>query len=200
MDYLTNYYKNLSEQLQEKVNNLEQLLEYRQKRTVYLDVVDVDPYTGEDVPRIIGTEVTAQGNPLGKGARKEQTFSVYPGMGAIRNVPDQEYHTREIVSNSGRPTVKDNPIYASMKGKGPAIEVGSGEIFQDTSDMRIRGGSVPGTGKKLRKKNLAIALAQIEAQKASRDLNPNVHDGPDPDTTASAAEVAASQQRRQLGQ
>ena len=201
MNYLTNYYKNLSEQLQEKVNHLEQLLEYRKKSTVHLDVVDVDPYTGEDVPRIIGTEVTKKGNPLGKGARKEKTFSTYPGMGAIKNMgSDQEALAWETVSDWGRPTVKDNPIYASLKGKGPAIEVGSGEIFQDTSDMRIRGGSVPGTGKKLRKKNLAIALAQIQAQKTSRDLHPNVHDSLDPDTTASAAEVVASQQRRQLGQ
>lgn len=202
MDYLTNYYKNLCEQFQEKVNHLKQLLEYRKKGTVYLDVVDVDPYTGEDVPRIMGTEVTKQGNPLGKGARKEKIFSVYPGMGAIRNVGDQEYLTHEIVSNSGRPTVQDNPIYASMLGKGPALEVGSGEVFHNRSDMRRKGGSEAGMGKKFKKKNLAIALAKTEAQqaqRAARDLNPNVHDGPDPDTTASAAEVAASQQREQLG-
>ena len=203
MDYLTNYYKNLSEQLQHRVNNLKQLLEYRKKSTVHLDVVDVDPYTGEDVPRIMGTEVTKKGNPLGKGARKEKIFSVYPGMGAIRNVGDQEYLTRDIVSNSGRPTVQDNPIYASMLGKGPALEVGSGEVFHNRSDMRRKGGSEPGMGKKFKKKNLAIALAKTEAQqaqRAARDLHPNVHDGPDPDTTASSMEVAASQQRRQLGQ
>ena len=201
MDYLTNYYKNLSEQLQEKVNHLEQLLEYRKKSTMYIDVDDVDPYTGESVPRIIGTEVTKHGNPVGKGARQNARFSTYPGMGAIRNVgDDQEALAWEIVSNSGRPTVEDNPIYASMKGKGPALEVGSGEVFQDPSDLRRKGGSEPGMGKKARKKALAISLAQIRARNAGRDLHPNAHDGPDPDFTASSAEVVASQQRRQFGE
>ena len=161
MDYVTNYYKDLCEQLQEQVNQLEQLLEYRKRSIVHLDVDDVDPYTGESVPRIIGTEVTKQGNPLGKGARKTARFSTYPGMGAIRNVgDDQEALAWEIVSNSGRPTVQDNPIFASMIGKGPALQVGSGEIFQERSDRRRKGGSEPGRGVKAKKKNLAIALAK----------------------------------------
>lgn len=161
MNYLTNYYKNLSEQLQAQVNHLEQLLEYKKKHVTHLDVVDVDPYTGEDVPRIIGTEVTKHGNPVGKGARKEKLLSTYPGMGAIRNVgSDQEALAWETVSNSGRPTVENNPIYASLKGKGPALEVGSGEIFQEPSDTRRKGGSERGMGKKAKKKALAIALAK----------------------------------------
>ncbi len=195
MDYLTNYYKNLSEQLQEKFNNLEQLLEYRKKSTTYLDVVDVDPYTGEDAPRIIGTEVTKKGNPMGKGAKKEKTVSIYPGMGAIQSMgSDQEELAWETVRDSGRPTVENNPIYASMHGKGPAIQVKTAELFQDSSDIRTKGGSIPGTGQKLRQKNYAQRMAGY------RDLHPDVHDSADPDTIASAIEVVASQQRRQLGQ
>lgn len=197
MNYLTNYYKNLSEQLQEKVNHLEQLLEYQTKKTTYLDVVDVDPYTGESVPRIIGTEVTKKGNPLGKGAKKTQTVSIYPGMGAIKSMgSDQEELAWETVSDWGNPTVENNPIYAGMMGKGPALEVGTSELFKDTTDLRRKGGSEPGMGKKAKKKDLAIALAKIRSQQ-TRDLNPNVHDSPDPDTTASSTEVALSQQMRQ---
>jgi hypothetical protein len=172
-------------------------LEYQTKKTTYLDVVDVDPYTGESVPRIIGTEVTKKGNPLGKGAKKTQTVSIYPGMGAIKSMgSDQEELAWETVSDSGRPTVEDNPIYAGMMGKGPALEVGTAELFKDITDMRTRGHSEPGMGKKAKKKDIAIALAQIRAQQA-KDLNPNIHDSPDADTTATSAEVAMSQQMRQ---
>lgn len=197
MNYLTNYYKNLSEQLQEKVNHLEQLLEYREKRTVYLRPTNVDPYTNESVPRIQGIETTKKGNPLGKGARQEKSFSVYPGMGAIKGIgsdSDVETFAWQTVSNSGRPTVENNPIYASMHDQGPPLQVNRGDLFRPDFDIPIKGGSVPGTGKKLRQRNYAQRMA------AYRDLNANVHDGPDPDTTASADEVAASQQRRQLGQ
>lgn len=174
MDYLTNYYRNLSEQLQQQLNTLEQLFEYRKRNTTYLDVVDVDPYAGEDVPRIIGTEVTKQGNPLGKGAKKTKTVSMYPGMGAIQNMgSDQGELAWETVSDSGRPTVENNPIYASMQGKGSPLQVASGELFQDRTDMRLRGGSVPGTGKKLRQRNFAQRMAQLQNPQTTMHITPS---------------------------
>ena len=69
----------------------------------------------------------------------------------------------ETITNWGRPTVEDNPIYANLRGKGPAQEVRTGEIFSD--EGRRRGGSVKGTGQKVRKKNLAIALAKAKADR-----------------------------------
>jgi len=197
MNYLTNYYKNLSEQLQEKVNHLEQLLEYRERRTFYMRPTDIDPYTNESVPLISGRETTKKGNPLGKGARKEKTFSVFPGQETIRGIgsdSDVEMLAWETVSDDGRPTVENNPIYASMHNQGPPLEVNRGDLVIRDYHIPIKGGSVPGTGKKLRQRNYAQRMAGY------RDLNPNVHDSADPDTTASAAEVAASQKRRQLGQ
>ena len=58
MDYLTNYYKNLCDQLQEQVNNLEYLiLEYRKTQTQRVEVDDLE-WDGNPVPLIHGTVVT----------------------------------------------------------------------------------------------------------------------------------------------
>lgn len=191
MNYLTNYYKHLSEQLQEKVNHLQQLLEYKKSKIAYIDVDDIDPYTGEDSPRIIGSEVTKKGNPMGKGAQKYKRVSYYPSY-------EDQADAEEIVSNWGNPKVENNPTYASMKGEGPAIQVNRGELFQDRTDNPGKGGSEPGMGKKFKKKNLAIALAKIK-ERETRDMNPNIHDGPDIDRVASAAEIANSQAQKQMG-
>lgn len=164
MNYLTNYYKNLSEQLQEQVNQLENLiLEYRKKAISHVDIHDVER-TGEDVPMLHGRIVTKQGNPAGKGAAKTKNVSFYPGMGAMPNYPgNDEADAWETITNWGRPTVEDNPIFANLMGKGPAQEVRTGEIFSDEGHMR--GHSVKGTGQKAKKKNLAIALAKAKADR-----------------------------------
>jgi hypothetical protein len=57
MNYLTNYYKNLSEQLQEELNNLENvILEYRKTKTQRVDITDIEN-DGEEVPLIHGRVV-----------------------------------------------------------------------------------------------------------------------------------------------
>jgi len=184
MNYLTNYYKNLCEQLQEQVNNLEKLLEYRKSKIAHIDVHDVDPYTGESAPAILGYEVTKKGNPMGKGARKNKVVRFYPDY-------EDEAEAWESVSDTGRPTVQDNRFYASMRGQGSPMEVNRNELFQQRHDRPHKGGHEAGMGKKFKKKNLAIARA--------KDMNPNVHDGPDADNIASSAEVAASQINKQMG-
>jgi hypothetical protein len=162
MNYLTNYYKNLSEQLQEQVKQLEYLiLEYRKTETQHVSAHDVER-TGEDVPLIHGRIVTKKGNAAGKGAAKERDVSFYPGMGAMPNYPGAKHGQDEIdawdtISNSGRPTVEGNPIFANLMGQGSPLEVKRNEI--DTEGHR-RGNSVPGTGKKVRKKEQAIRRAE----------------------------------------
>jgi hypothetical protein len=169
MNYLTNYYRNLSEQLQEKVNYLENLiLEYKKKPIEKVDIRDVE-VTGEDVPMLHGRIVTKRGNPAGKGAAKEKNVTFYPGMGSMPNYSgNDEEDAWEIIRDTGNPTVENNPIYASMKGKGEPQEVRADEIRQKGLD-RVRGHSVPGTGQKVKKKNLAIALAKIAAERKAVD-------------------------------
>jgi hypothetical protein len=163
MDYITNYYKNLSKQLQEQVSQLENLiLEYRKTKTQRVDIHDVER-TGEDVPLLHGRVVTKQGNPAGKGAAKERNVGFYPGMGAMPNygrAGQDEADAWETISNSGRPTAENNPIFANLMGQGPAQEVTRGEIFD--TEQRTRGGSVKGTGKKAQKKAKAIRSAEYD--------------------------------------
>lgn len=162
MNYLTNYYKNLSEQLQEQVNQLENLiLEYRKTKTQRVDVHDVEN-TGEDAPMLHGRVVTKMGNPAGKGAAKERSVSFYPSdaFKTIKNYPYQESDAWETIANWGRPSVENNPIYANLRGKGPALEVDSREIVTGQErGIRGKGGSEKGKGKKAAKKREAMRKA-----------------------------------------
>jgi|694.fasta_scaffold52562_3 hypothetical protein len=162
MNYITNYYKNLSEQLQEQVNQLENLiLEYKKTKTQRVDIVDVERgYRGE-APLLHGRIVTKKGNPAGKGAAKERDVAFYPGMGSMPNYRgNDEADAEETIYDWGRPTVENNPIYANLVGKGPAQDVLRAEIF-DTQINR-KGGSVKGTGKKAQKKAKAIRSAEYD--------------------------------------
>lgn len=161
MNYLTQYYKNLSEQLQQQVNFLEKtILEYRKPETRQVDVHDVEN-TGEESPMLHGRIVTKKGNPAGKGAAKERDVTFYPSdaFKTIQNYPHQESDAWETITNWGRPTVEDNPIYANLMGKGPALEVKSNEIAEEPTK---RGGSVKGTGKKFLKKEKAKRMAEFK--------------------------------------
>ena len=162
MNYLTNYYKNLAESLQEQVNQLENLLEYKKSRTQHVDVHDVED-TREDAPILHGVVVTKKGNPAGKGAAKERSVSFYPSQAfkTIQNYPGhQESDAWDIISNAGRPTVEGNPIYANLRGKGPALEVDRREIFPGQErGLRRKGHHEKGRGKKAAKKREAIRKA-----------------------------------------
>lgn len=78
MNYLTNYYKNLSEQLQERVNKLEQMI--KEAKTVMVDVDDIEGTPGERI--IVGRLAS------GKGAQKTRTVYFDPEIG--RDM--QDYH------------------------------------------------------------------------------------------------------------
>ena len=162
MNYLTNYYKNLSEQLQEELNNLENvILEYRKTKTQKVRIDDIEN-DGEEVPLIHGTVVTKKGNPAGKGRAKDKAVAFYPGMGSMPNYSgNDEADAEETIADWGRPTVENNPIFASMIGKGPAQDVRRRELF-NASRFNDKGGSVSGTGKKAKKKERAIWSAEYD--------------------------------------
>lgn len=164
MDYLTKYYKNLSEQLQEQVIQLENvLLEYRKKAISHVDIHDVEN-TRDDSPMLHGRIVTKKGNPAGKGAAKEKNIAFYSGMGSMPNYPgDDVADAWETITNSGRPTVENNPIYANLMGKGSPQEVRTAEIFDN--ERRRRGHSEKGKGQKARKKKIAIDMAKAKADR-----------------------------------
>ena len=162
MDYLTQYYRNLCEQLQKEVDYLENLFEYITTKTQRVDIHDIER-GHEDVPLIHGRVVTKKGNAAGKGAAKERNVGFYPGMGSMPNygrTGRDEADAIEAIADWGRPNANDNPIYANLMGKGPAQEVRRAEIF-DTERNR-KGGSVKGTGKKARKKAKAIRSAEYD--------------------------------------
>lgn len=168
MNYLTNYYKNLSEQLQEELNNLENvILEYRKTKTQKVRIDDIG-WEGEEVPLIHGTVVTKKGNPAGKGAAKDREVAFYPGMGSMPNYGGggtDEADAIEAIADWGRPTVENNPIYASLKGKGPAQDVRRGELFNPNRFGPDRGHNRPGTGQKAKKKAQAIRSAEYDRQR-----------------------------------
>ena len=167
MNYLTNYYKNLSEQLQEELNNLENvILEYRKTKTQKVRIDDIEN-DGEEVPLIHGTVVTKKGNPAGKGAAKDKAVAFYPGMGSMPNyggasVQNDVADAEEVIADWGRPTVENNPIYASLKGKGPAQDVSRRELFNPSRFGPDRGHNRPGTGQKAKKKAQAIRSAEYD--------------------------------------
>lgn len=171
MNYLTQHYKNMSEQLQEQLNHLENLiLEYRKTPTQKVRIDDIEN-DGEEVPLIHGTVVTTKGNPAGKGAAKDRAVAFYPGMGSMPNYSGggtDEADAEEAIADWGRPTVDNNPIYASMKGKGPAQDVRRAELFNPSRFGSNKGGSVPGTGKKAMKKERAIYSAEYDARQQAR--------------------------------
>jgi hypothetical protein len=158
-------YKKFVDEIDEQINYLANyrdnlILEYRKTKTQRVEVDDLE-WDGNPVPLIHGTVVTKKGNPAGKGAAKTNPVAFYPGMGSMPNYGgNDEADAEEILADWGRPNVADNALYASLKGKGPAPEVRRAEIF-DTGRNR-KGGSVKGTGKKVKKKEKAIRSAEYD--------------------------------------
>jgi hypothetical protein len=172
MNYLTNYYKNLSEQLQEQVNQLEALLAEAKKgvdkktgktvETRKIEVVDFDPYTGEDMPIIMGQYADGRG----KGAQKTRQVKFYPGYAFTdMSREEEEAYARDLDANQPLYSRDENPLARSMYKTGEALTVRADEVRHGEVRER-KGGSVPGTGKKARDKRIAIALAKPQNKQA----------------------------------
>jgi len=159
------YINKIDEQINHLTNHLtDVILEYRKTKTQKVSIDDIG-WEGEEVPLIHGTVVTKKGNPAGKGAAKDKAVAFYPGMGSMPNYGGggtDEADAEEAIADWGRPTVENNPIYASMKGKGPAQDVRRGELFDPSRFAKKRGHSVPGQGQKVKKKEQAIRSAEYD--------------------------------------
>jgi len=106
MNYLTNYYKNLSEQLQEQVNHLEALLE--KVKTRLIDVEDVE-HVGQGEYTIVGR--IADGG--GKGAQKTRGVYFEPEIGR----PMKDY--RDAAKIGAEPIeVPENELNIEPRSKG----------------------------------------------------------------------------------
>ena len=167
-----NQYENYINKIDEQINHLtshltDVILEYRKTKTQKVRIDDIEN-DGEEVPLIHGTVVTKRGNPAGKGAAKDRAVAFYPGMGSMPNYSGggtDEADAEEAIADWGRPTVENNPIYASLKGAGPAQDVRRGELFNPSRFGPDRGHNRPGTGQKAKKKAQAIRSAEYDRQR-----------------------------------
>ena len=77
MNYLTQHYKNLAEQLQEKVNHLQNLISEAQKETEDVIIDDAERDEGEYHPTLQGRLAK------GKGKKKGRKVDVEPGSAIV---------------------------------------------------------------------------------------------------------------------
>ena len=115
MDYLTNYYKNLCEQLQAKVNYLEQTILEAQRSTEDVIIDDAETDEGEYTPTLIGHLAK------GKGSKRGRTVKIEPGNAIPGESKQTEiHHARELASGDA----DKNNIYTT----GKAIKVNKSEM------------------------------------------------------------------------
>jgi hypothetical protein len=114
MNYLTQHYKNLSEQLQAKVNHLNYLLE-KARKTEDVIIDDAETDEGEYIPTLQGRLAK------GKGKKRGQQVDVEPGR-AIVGV-DKETEIHHAIELAGGDADKNN-IYTT----GRPLKVKTSEI------------------------------------------------------------------------
>lgn len=167
MDYLTNYYKNLCEQLEEKINHLESHLNESRKvmnvktgRMVpvrRVDVQDFDPYTGEDVPMMMGQYADGRG----KGAQKTREVQFYPGDAVPNLTRSQESEAAYVLTDPGQNRWGGNETFSkAISRSGSPLDIVASEL----SEIRPRkaGSAARGRGKKAMKKKMAIIRAKYK--------------------------------------
>jgi len=164
MNYLTNYYKNLSEQLQEKVNHLENVLvEYQLKTRA-----NKQSRTGERIPvrdvvlQDMYDDQFEVSPAKGKGAARERTgmmpaTGVFPQFGINQ---EQDY----VIDTAAPYMTDDNPIKRALR-HGGSIEADASQI---SMNPRERGRNVRGAGKKKLKKEIAIAREESKKPYSER--------------------------------
>ena len=167
MNYLTNYYKNLCEELEQKINYLESHLnEARKAMNVKtgqrvpvrrVDVQDFDPYTGEDVPMMMGQYADGRG----KGAQKTREVQFYPGDAVPNLTRSQESEAAYVLTDPGANTWGGNETFSkAISRSGSPLDIVASEL----SEIRPRkaGSAARGRGKKAMKKKMAIIRAKYK--------------------------------------
>ena len=166
MNYLTNYYKNLCEELEQKINYLESHLNEARKvkdvktgREVPVRKVDVQDFewTGEDVPMMMGQYADGKG----KGAQKTREVQFYPGYAVPQLSGTAEtMDAQELGSNDPYSPDKNNVFSNAMRRGGSPIDVVASEV----SEVRGKkaGSAARGRGKKAMKKKMAIIRAKYK--------------------------------------
>ena len=111
MNYLTNYYKNLSEQLQEKVNFLNQAILEAQRETEDVIIDDAEREEGEDIPTLQGRLAK------GKGAKRGRQVDIEPGRAIPGESKQTEiHHAQELASGDA----DKNNIYTCLLYTSPS--------------------------------------------------------------------------------
>lgn len=180
MDYLTNYYKNLCEQLEQKIVHLESHLnEARKVMNVKtgqrvpvrrVDVQDFDPYTGEDVPMMMGQYADKKG----KGAQKTREVQFYPGEAVPNLTRSQEDEAAYVLTDPGANTWGGNRTFSDaigsgfLRGQGAPMDIVASEL----TEIRPRkaGSAARGRGKKAMKKKMAIIRAKYKGKSVNEEL------------------------------
>ena len=117
MNYLTNFYKNLCEQLQAKVNYLEQTILEGQKDTEDVIIDDAETEEGEYTPTLIGRIAK------GKGAKRGRTVKIEPGNAIPGESKQTEIHHAVQLANGD---ADKNNIYTT----GKAIKVNKSQMHK----------------------------------------------------------------------
>jgi len=195
MDYLTKYYKNLSEQLQEQINVLENLLnEAGFKRAMRSNDPDKQrkeiarqaargayhpnwALNDEDIIAKIGEKKYTSRKKRGENIDALQGELEKNNSGEL-----DQYETDEIIF-----TIRDQANRNKYEPYPTPSEM--------TKEM-MAGTRVTKTQRPYRTPSEMAA----EMMAGTRDMTADRHDGPDPDTTATADEVEASQKAKQLGE
>ena len=212
MNYLTNYYKNLSEQLQEKINMLEANIRSPQ------DLIVLGKEAYEDAAKKAKMEKERQGQDpflstqeisdlvsqhagpyFGRAVKRERLLNTaLAQMGDVVYSGDVE--TGRQLGDVMADVMRGGPKQAGTGGSGTQI------LTDVTKTVRGLGKptNVPADIAAMRK---VVQMGQTDSVGRSKykppfpqpqNFSPDFHDGPDPGTRADSGEVQDNQQRNQF--
>ena len=211
MEYLTKYYKNLSEQLQEQVNLLEAGLK---KALRSKDVGKV--YQEFDRTRARHDIKMARNREIFKQNPNAHVASLYGDSSpAAKLETNMERLADRMGTLAGKENEKPFPTPSQMakemmagkrdpRGGKPIPRAQAMAALGNDEDAEASMMELGSLGYVKQKPIMSDALRNLMNQgylgpESGNDLTPDRHDGEDPDPTADANEVAASQKRRQMG-
>lgn len=122
MDYLTNYYKNLCEQLQEQINVLEKNILLENSKLANFEILHVSAPLAYEAPHLFGMEdsdpnhIAIQGRVIGPdGSRGPEVIApvhAFPGV-----LPEKMIqYADEMIRR--KPISKNNLLHATWNGQG----------------------------------------------------------------------------------